>query len=74
MQNRNRPTDIENKFMVTKVESGWRGISYEYGTNRYTLLHIKQISNRDLLYSTGNDIQYLVIIYNGKEYEKKMYN
>ena len=27
--------------------------------------------NKDLLYSTGNYIQYLVIIYNGKESEKE---
>ena len=33
--------------------------------------HIKQINNKDLLYSTGNYIQYLVINYNGKESEKE---
>ena len=44
--------------------------------NRYTVLYIKEI-NKDLLYSTGNYSQYLVIIYNGKESEKEyvyMYN
>ena len=35
-----------------------------------TLLYIKFI-NKDLLYSTGNYIQYLVITYNGKESEKE---
>ena len=35
-----------------------------------TLLYINQISNKDLLYSTGNYIQYLVITYNGKESER----
>ena len=29
------------------------------------------MTNKDLLYSTGNYIQYLVIIYNGKESEKE---
>ena len=29
------------------------------------------MSNKDLLYSTGNYIQYLVITYNGKESEKE---
>ena len=29
---------------------------------------IYKINNKDLLYSTGNYIQYLVITYNGKEY------
>ena len=74
--NRNKLTDIENKFMVTKVEKRG-GINWEFGINRYTLLYIKQIDNKDLLYSTGNYIQYLVITYNGKESEKEciyMYN
>ena len=28
----------------------------------------KMLNNKDLLYSTGNHIQYLIITYNGKEY------
>ena len=35
----------------------------------YTLLYIKQITNKDLLYSTGNYTQHFVITYNGKESE-----
>ena len=31
---------------------------------------IFKINNKDLLYSTGNYIQFLVIAYNGKESEK----
>ena len=42
-------------------------INSEFGISRYKLLYIKQINNKDLLYSTGNYIQYLVITYNGKE-------
>ena len=34
------------------------------------MLYIKQINNKDLLYGTGNYIQYLAINYNGKESEK----
>ena len=45
------------------------GINWEFGINIYTLLYIKEINNKDLLYSTGNYIQYLVIAYNGKESE-----
>ena len=30
------------------------GINLEFGINRHTLLYIKQINNKDLLYSTGN--------------------
>ena len=35
------------------------------------MLYIKQINNKDLLYGTGNYIQYLAINYNGKESEKE---
>ena len=34
---------------------------------------VYKISNKDLLYSIGNGIQYLVITYNGKESEKYIY-
>ena len=30
-----------------------------------------KIDNKDLLYSTGNDTQYFVITYKGKESEKE---
>ena len=36
-------------------------------TYYYTLLYIKLINNKDLLCITGNCIQYLIIIYKGKE-------
>ena len=52
-QNRNRLIDIENKLMVTKGERDKLG---------YKLLYIKYIGNKDLLYSTGNYILYLIII------------
>ena len=42
----------------------------EFEINRYTLLYIKQVNKKDLLYSTGNSTQYPVITYNGKESEK----
>ena len=45
MQNRNRFTDMENKFMVSKEIIGERErqINWKYGINRYKLLYIKQI-------------------------------
>ena len=58
--NRNSVTDLENKPMVTKGEregnklGDWDDIS--------TLLYIKEITNKDLLYSTGNSAQYFVMI------------
>ena len=54
--------------MVTKGESEGRD---KMGINRYTLLYIKQINNKDLLNSPENYIQYLTITYNGKESEKE---
>ena len=47
------------------------GINKGVGIHRYKLLYIKQKTNKDLLYSTGNYIQYLAITYNGKEPEKE---
>ena len=36
----------------------------EWGANAFSaLLHIKQITNKNLLYSTGNSIQYSVMTY-----------
>ena len=35
------------------------------------LLYTKQINNKDLLYSTGNCIQYLEVTYNGTESKKE---
>ena len=34
-----------------------------------TPLYIKQITNKDTLYSTGNCTQYFVIIYKGKKHD-----
>ena len=43
----------------------------EAGIKIYTPLYIKQIINRDLLYTIGNSTQYAVITYMGKESEKE---
>ena len=49
--------------MVTK-RKGWHKL--EYGIKRGTLPNIKQINNKDLLYSTGNYSPYFIITYNEK--------
>ena len=43
-----------------------RGTDWEFGNDMYTLLYLKWITNRDLLYSTGNSAQYYVTTINGK--------
>ena len=45
-------------------------IKPKHGINIYTVLYIKQITNKDLLYSRGKYTQYFVITYKGEESEK----
>ena len=40
------------------------GVDWEFGISRYKLLRIEWINNKVLLYSTGNYIQYPVIMEN----------
>ena len=49
---------------------GGVGINQEVEINIDTLLCIKQVTNKDLLNSTGNYTQYFIISYKGKESEK----
>ena len=43
----------------------------DLGTDMYTLLYLKQITNKDLLYHTRNSVQYSVITEIRKEFEKE---
>ena len=61
LQTRNRFTNLENKLMVTKGERSGGGINWEFGIDIYTLLYLKWITNKDLLYSTRCYAQYSVI-------------
>ena len=66
--------------MVTKVEWGaGDDMDWELGINRCKVLYMKWVSNKILLYSTGNCIQYCRItyikknlrkVYNGKNFRK----
>ena len=47
------------------------GINQEVGIDMFTLLNIKWITDKDLLYSTGNATQYLVMMYMGKQFLKE---
>ena len=50
-------SQTENKLMVIKGKRGG-GINWEFGININTLIYVKQINNKDLLYNTGNYIQH----------------
>ena len=43
--------------MVEGEEGLGEGITREFEINMYTRLYLKWITNKDLLYSTGNSIQ-----------------
>ena len=65
-----RDTDIENKRMETKGDRGSGGMNWETGVNIYKLLtlYIKKITNKTLLYSTGNSTQCSVVTYMRRNY------
>ena len=52
-------SQTENKLVVIQGKRGG-GINWEFGINIYTLLYVKQINNKDLLYNIGNYIQHLI--------------
>ena len=53
LPNRNRLTDLEHKLSLLGETKG-KGIIREFGMNMYTLLYLKWITNKDLLYNTWN--------------------
>ena len=54
------------------LPKGWRE-NQEYGISKYKSLCIKQIRGKDVLYSKGDYIQYLIITYNGNNLKKQIY-
>ena len=48
------------------------GINWETGIDIYTLLYIKYITNKDLVYVTRNSTQYSVMTYMGKQSKKRL--
>ena len=62
LQGRNRDTDVENKRMDTKWGK-WQGdggggvMNWAIGIDMYTLICIKWITNKNLLYKKINKIQ-----------------
>ena len=62
LQNRNRLTERTDFWLL-----GQGGMDWEFGISRHKLLYRERVSNKDLLYGTGNYIQYPVINHNEKE-------
>ena len=61
-----RLTDLEDKLMVA------RGRRLAFGMDMYTLLCLKWITNKDLLYSTWNSVQHYVAAWMGGEFGGEM--
>ena len=64
LQNRQKFTDYleKKKIVVTRGEGGEGGIVRKLVIDMYTLLNLKWVSNKDLLYSTRNSAEYYVTI------------
>ena len=54
--------------MVARRKNRRKGIIRKCGMDMYTLLYLKWITNKDLLYITGNSAQYYVAIWMGGEF------
>ena len=54
--------------MVTRGERCREGIVKEFGMDVYTLLYLKWITSKDLLYSTWNSAQCYVAVWKGGEF------
>ena len=64
-------SNLKKKLMVTKGEMLRGGINQEFEINIYTLVYIRQIISKDLIYSTGHSAQYSVISHMGKISKKE---
>ena len=64
--------DMESSLVVAWVEvEEKRGWTENLGLGRCKLLHLEQISNGVLLYSTGNCVQSLGLEHDGRQFGKK---
>ena len=62
-------TNLGNEMMAAKGEEWEEGIVREFGMDMCTLLYLKWITNKDLLYSTGNSAQCYVVAWREGEHE-----
>ena len=67
---RQKQTHRHRKQTESSKAKGREWLNQEFEIKIYTLLYIKQITNKVRLYHTRNYAQYLAINYNGKEPSK----
>ena len=62
--------DLENELIVGKGvgEGRGEGVVRKFGMDKYTVLHLKWITNKDLLYSTWGSAQYYLAAWMGGEF------
>ena len=73
-KNKKKENDKKNLGIQKGTCVCWGEISQEFGSNTYTLRHIKQIISKDVVYNMGSSTQYSVITYMGKESGKEWIN
>ena len=61
-------TETDSQTYGYRGEGWTEGIVREFGIDIYTLIYLKQITNKDLLYSTGNSAQCYVAAWMGQEF------
>ena len=66
---RKEPRIYNGERKISSINGG--GMNWEIGIDIYTLICIKWITYKNLLYSTGNSTQYSVMTYMGKESKKE---
>ena len=64
-------THIQEINLWLSEGKGEGEMNWEIGIDIYTLLYIEDITNNNLLYSTGNSAQYPVMGYMEKESKKE---
>ena len=68
LQNRSRVQ--MQKINLWLPEDRWRRVNWKIETDTYILLYIKQVTNKNPLYSTENSTPYSVVAYMGEESKK----
>ena len=66
-------TDSENEFMVAGEKDGREGLVRVFGMVMYTLLYLKWVTNKDLLYSTWNSTECYVTAWMEGEFGENVY-